>query len=363
MAKRRVFSVFSLSFLDIMSCGFGAVILIYLVINHSSATNSQEANRHLQSEVNLVEELVENEQERLVRLRNTRTERVESQRSREGVTQSLTDTIEALEAELAMLTRKGERRDKNIEDLKSELRALEKEATTLEQASSAAADSTAAQTFAGEGDRLYLTGMKVGGQHVLILLDASASMLDRTLVNVLRRRNMSDEQKLQSAKWQRAVKTVRWITANLPRDASFQLFTFAETPSPAIADSAAKWLSVASEDDLEAAMQGLEKVIPEGGTSLANAFTVIKGLSPQPDNIFLIVDGLPTQGETRGSNNLIGGRQREELFRQSLNLLPDGIPVNTILMPMEGDPVASASYWWLAISTAGSFLSPPDDWP
>ena len=47
----------------------------------------------------------------------------------------------------------------------------------------------------------------------------------------------------------------------------------------------------------------------------------------------------------------------------SLTILPDGIPVNTILLHKEGDPVASASYWWLAKVTAGSFLAPPDDWP
>ena len=38
MARRRATNVFSLTFLDIMSCGFGAVILIYIVINHGTET-------------------------------------------------------------------------------------------------------------------------------------------------------------------------------------------------------------------------------------------------------------------------------------------------------------------------------------
>ena len=33
MAKRRETNIFSLSFLDVMSCGFGAVVLIFLIIN------------------------------------------------------------------------------------------------------------------------------------------------------------------------------------------------------------------------------------------------------------------------------------------------------------------------------------------
>ncbi|MGB1885307.1 MAG: VWA domain-containing protein, partial [Gammaproteobacteria bacterium] len=34
--KRREFSAFSLSFLDIMSCGFGAVVLLFLIIKHQT---------------------------------------------------------------------------------------------------------------------------------------------------------------------------------------------------------------------------------------------------------------------------------------------------------------------------------------
>ncbi|MBT6263679.1 MAG: VWA domain-containing protein, partial [Halieaceae bacterium] len=36
MARRkRQASTFNLSFLDIMSCGFGAVVLVFLIIDHS----------------------------------------------------------------------------------------------------------------------------------------------------------------------------------------------------------------------------------------------------------------------------------------------------------------------------------------
>ena len=47
------------------------------------------------------------------------------------------------------------------------------------------------RSFTGEGYRQYLTGMRMGGERIVILVDVSTSMLDRTLVNILRRRNMS----------------------------------------------------------------------------------------------------------------------------------------------------------------------------
>jgi len=50
MAERRRFTVFSLSFLDVMSCGFGAVILIFLIINHETEADVQWIKKDLLSE-------------------------------------------------------------------------------------------------------------------------------------------------------------------------------------------------------------------------------------------------------------------------------------------------------------------------
>jgi hypothetical protein len=65
--KRRGFSIFSLSFLDIMSCGFGATILVFLVIDHASDVRSEEANRDLIGEVNFLEREVREGREGLAR--------------------------------------------------------------------------------------------------------------------------------------------------------------------------------------------------------------------------------------------------------------------------------------------------------
>jgi len=56
MKKKRNFTTLNLSFLDIMSCGFGAVILIFLIIDHNREVHSEEVNIDLISEVNMLEE-------------------------------------------------------------------------------------------------------------------------------------------------------------------------------------------------------------------------------------------------------------------------------------------------------------------
>ena len=53
MARRRRFDVFSLSFLDIMSCGFGAVVLVYLLINKATEETAEVVNRDVLSEIRM----------------------------------------------------------------------------------------------------------------------------------------------------------------------------------------------------------------------------------------------------------------------------------------------------------------------
>ncbi len=364
MAKKRDTNIFSLSFLDIMSCGFGAVILIYIIINHATVTTSQEINAQLLAEVKKFEIEVKDETENLIILRNTAAEQEDEVVTTEQLAIEVINTIRQLESELADLQQDGASQDKSIEELKSELKELEEQAANLE--GSVAADETAGtalRSVVGEGDRQYLTGMKVGGQHILILLDSSASMLDKTIVNIIRRRNMSDEKKLASEKWQRAIKTVEWITANMPKDANFQLFTFNAETKPAIPGTDVDWLKATERADTDGSIEGIKNTIPGGGTSLHNAFALAANMEPQPDNIFLIVDSLPTMGIEPSNKSTINNRDRVKLFTGALGLLPNASPVNIILFPMEGDPIAAPSYWRLAQITGGSFLAPPEDWP
>ncbi|NND44365.1 MAG: hypothetical protein HKN58_03510 [Xanthomonadales bacterium] len=82
-----------------------------------------------------------------------------------------------------------------------------------------------------------------------------------------------------------------------------------------------------------------------------------------PDNLFLLTDGLPTQGASPPKKYMVSGEQRRRNFLDAVKRLPRGIPVNTILFPMEGDPEAAALYWQFAMTTQGAFIAPSRDWP
>ncbi len=364
MAKRREFNVFSLSFLDIMSCGFGAVILIFIIINHATETTSQEINVQLMAEIRKIEENIKDETENLIVLRNTVDETDDEIITTEGMIARIVAAIRQLEAEIQQASEDGSSQQDTIEELKAELKRLEEEAANLE--GSVGADETAGtslRSFVGEGNRQYLTGMNVGGEHIVILLDASASMLDETIVNVVRRRNFPREQKLASPKWQRAIRTVEWIVANLPRDRDFQLYTFNTEIASATPDEDTKWLNTLDTEAMDGVIEHLKNVEPGGGTSLHAAFARLGTLDPEPDNVFLIVDGLPTRGDREPKSTVVTGRERINYFTESLKDVPVSTTINVILFPMEGDPMAAPSFWRLAQITGGSFLSPPDDWP
>ena len=154
---------------------------------------------------------------------------------------------------------------------------------------------------------------------------------------------MPRETQLRSAKWRRSVETVDWLTTQLPRDGEYQIYTFNTAAQPLIDGSAGKWLKISDKEQLDKAVEKLRQTVPADGTNLANAFDVAAKLAPPPDNIYLITDGLPTQGGSGGSAKA-SGRDRQRFFNQALDRLPKGIPVNTILEPMEGDPIAASAF-------------------
>jgi hypothetical protein len=224
-------------------------------------------------------------------------------------------------------------------------------------------DGSRIRTFAGEGDRQYLTGLKVGGKNILIALDMSASMLDDDIVNVLRRRNMSEERRLKAPKWQRAIRTVEWLSAQLPLDASFQIYGFNEEAHAMLEPTQGEWIELGEGRELDDALEVLKKTIPEKGTSLENLALALAELDPPPDNVYLIIDSLPTMGTRQPRGATVSGKTRLDLFQNAVRRLPAQVPINVIMFPMEGDPMAAAAYWNLSRISGGSFLSPSRDWP
>lgn len=359
---RRTFSVFSLSFLDIMSCGFGATVLIFLIMDHASEVRSQEVNRDLISEVNFLEKEVLEGQRDLAELRNTISLVDDSLAETQGKSARLIEEIEKRKRETATDENDTLSQQEHINKLKADIRQIEEDNRRLRAEGEKRQGSNVRQ-FVGDGDRQYLTGLKLGGKRILILLDTSASMLDPRLVNIIRMRNMPAAVQQKSEKWQQALGTVDWLTSQLPRQSQVQIVGFNTAATAALADTDGKWIGVSDREQLDKAIARLREMTPAGGTSLVNAFKAINALDPLPDNIYLITDGLPTQGASRPTSNNASGRDRVKYFNQAVELLPRGVPVNVILAPMEGDPWAASAFWKLALSTRGAFIAPSKDWP
>jgi len=363
MARRKI-EVFSLSFLDVIACGFGAVVLFYTILSAQAGVQRQHRNDELQSEVNRIEEEVLEGYKNLVVLRNS-LEGADKPVPAEGLSNRIIEQTEQLRQQLAEAEKETLSKREAIERLKQDLKSLDEGKRRLEAGTpSPGQPGTRIKGFIGSGDRQYLTGLKVGGQRILILVDVSASMMDESVVNVIRLRNMPEVRRMAAAKWRRTVATVDWITSQLPGKSQFQVYAFNTQARALVPGSAGKWLAANDAAALNDALAALRKTVPQDGTSLENALAVAGTLSPRPDNILLITDGLPTQGATPPLvRKTIDGDGRLQLFQRAIGKLPSGIPVNVILLPMEGDPMAPGAYWALARRTSGSFLSPARDWP
>ncbi len=354
--RRRQISTFSLSFLDIMSCGLGAAVLLFLIIKHNTDQRI-EFNPDLSSETNLLAEEIRIGEENLARIRNTIADVDEQLAEARGLARRIQDEIDQLRGQLADL---GPSASEEISELEERIAVLEMQKQTLEDQ---AQGGNRVREFLGEGDRQYLTGINMGGSHVLILLDSSSSMLDSTIVNVIRRRIRPDDVKINAPKWQQALAIVDWITANLNPGSRFQIYQFNETASPVLESSAGNWIDTTDRGMMEAALQSARQVVPARGTNLVSAMQVVNQMSPMPDNIFLITDGLPTQGNNKPRSTSVSNQERINFFNDAYAQMPRHIPINTLLLPMEGDPYAAVAFWRVALETQGSFIAPSRDWP
>jgi hypothetical protein len=363
MARKRL-NVFSLSFLDAMTCGFGAVILFFMIINANIDVRREVVLDELASEVDRMELQVLVGRKNMVQRQQELAELIEEWAILRGLKEEIITEITLTAEEFSTLTADTTAQEDAIEALRSDLEALEEETQRLSAASITPEDAgNAIRAVTGDGNRQYLTGLRMDGERIVILVDASGSMLDRTLVNIIRRRNMAIDQQLASPKWQQAVNTVDWLTAQLSRGIQFQIIAFNNEAWSLIEGSDGRWLTIEDGSQLNAAVDALRETVPTGPTSLHAAFASMRPLDPKPDNIYLLVDGLPTMGEITPPRAGVTGRERQGHFNRAIRELPFNVPVNIILYAMEGDPQAAPSYWWMALNSGGSMMAPSEDWP
>lgn len=361
--KRRGAEVISMSFLDIMSCGFGAVILFFMIINSQVPRDTDAPPDELMGETTRLDYEILEARKDLVLARNTMEDLEDERIQAQSQIAQITALIEKLKIELAKHDQETLAKIERVEKLQSDIERLEEERKRLLEEEQRLESGMQVREFTGEGDRQYLTGLKVGGEHILVLVDSSASMLDRRIINILRRRNMPDADKLRSLKWRQAVASVDWLSAQFPPESKFQIYSFNTEAKPVLDGSDGVWLEVGDGKQLDEAIRILRRTVPQDGTNMLDAYQVINRLNPKPDNVILLVDGLPTMNTKEAERGFVTGQERLRLHYEAEAEVPSGVPVNILLYPMEGDYNASIAYWLLAYRTGGSFMSISKDWP
>src|SRR5690606_7770929 len=150
-AQRRNFNPVSLSFLDVISCGFGAVVLIFLILDHSVDLGSTPLDNNLAAEIDLLEEEILEGEEGLVRVRNTLSDTDLRIVQAQGLARSIQEEIQTFLDELAQLENDTMARSQSVEKLKADIAALEEELRRLRDQESQTGDNIRA--FIGDGNR------------------------------------------------------------------------------------------------------------------------------------------------------------------------------------------------------------------
>ncbi len=274
MARRQT-TTFSMSFLDVISCGFGAVVLFYTIIAAQAGLHRIKENTDLSADSRRLEQEVLDGYKHLAELRNALDATDDRTDRTAGASREMLEKLRATQEELSRYEHDTLARRESLERLKADLKQLEEGTRRLRE-------SAPPEAVPAPLDREQLVTLRVDGRHVLVLVDASASMLDETLVNILRLRNMPPERRVASSKWRQAVNTVEWIAARLPSSTQFQVYAFDTAPRPVVEGTAGRWLSADDAGQIESALRALRGTAPTGGSSLQNAFAVISQLDPAP---------------------------------------------------------------------------------
>jgi hypothetical protein len=341
------------------------VILFYTIVSARAGVVRMEQANPGAAQVSQLELEVREGQQHLAALRDllerTRDQAASAVEETNRIAVELAKKKERISTHDADTTAQRER----IEKLQADVRSLEEGTHRLQAGSDErAAPGEGVLGFRASGaQRHYLTGPTLHGRHILILLDVSASMLHEDLVSILRLRAEDDTHKRQAAKWRRAVLMVSWLLTQVPPGSELSVYTFSTHAQPLLPGSAGRWIAAGDATQLVRMIGALQQLVPDGGTSLYNAFAATRTLSPLPDQIVLITDGLPTQGRSAPKSRYVNSEDRMRLFDESVTQLPAKVEVDCVLLPMQGDNEAPHRFWELARLTDGTFIMPAKDWP
>ena len=363
---------FGLSFLDVLSCGLGAAVLLLLILKHgvaevASDSTQDVAARHAKIQQQLDDKLAEKaalEADLLISQSQLR----ESVAQRETLTEQQKSSQQALLDQLSALSQ-----------ARSDLETAKETVTDL-QAQREAQKAVAEESEAVAGQTGQLGGIRVQSDRVVILLDRSASMLDHSLVEIVRLRAAHPHYRDTAAKWVTARNTVGWAFKHIDLGSTFQVLSFSDSVTDlsgtAVAPgSTINWLTRGDPGStFREIQQSIQRTEADGPTNLEAAFELVSTLTPKPKQVILITDGLPTvPGSARlrsirgcSSPARLSPECRARIFDRAVKLFRRELPrteISTVLLPLEGDAGAMRKYWTFASNAGGRVLTPAPNWP
>ena len=335
MHKRREAQSSALSFMDCICCGFGAVLLLFILTAKAQITDSQE--KAMQS-VNAAETLE-------AAIRETKAKKL-----------ALAEEIKALGPQpdtkatsVAALAAEQERLAKAVEDQAKALTALENKTEPTDQP--AALDRPSA-------DKSYLSGLRLRGPRAVILLESSGSMLAEdanTAIQIIQQGTGA-----KSKKWLRSKAAVRAVLAAIPKGTQVAIFAMAEETKILSGSTKNPYIDPYDNEALLSFLGRLGQLKASGGADLSKGLQAVSQLKQRASSLLLIGDGLPTAPAPRSGS--LTEADRVKLFNRAMaNRL--NYPFNAILFPFSGDPAAAGLFWQLSGRTKGITLIPDNDWP
>ena len=332
-----------------MACGLGAVVLLFLIVKHHAGTAIEPAADTRAAE-------------HAARLKALGAEaaalaaRIEQERRRNSTQRAQQASADAARAQLAELEQAVQQAAARNAALGAQLKSID-----ARQATDPIEDRS-------QGEEEYLLGLRVEGPRIAILLDRSASMTDVQLIDVISLKVRSDAAKQQGPKWQRTLRTTRWLLQRAPAGSEVAVVAFNDQAHVL----GGGWGAGRDQAVLTTLAQELAQLVPTGPTNLEAGLRALSELKPAATNVYVVTDGLPTQalsspgfgsGCARGQQK-VSGECREALFYASLQSAPPpGVKVHVILLPLEGDPQAAPAYWNWTAQAGGLLITPAPGWP
>ena len=349
--RKRETQIFSLSFLDCICCGFGAVLLLFVLTVGKKSDTLIDIKAKIEQVIGQMENDISLKDRELKDLQRSLSSIRERSRSAEEEVIEKVKMQTELEDEFALLLAQLSSMEEDLGKLIDDKENMPKQ------------EEEPPIPILNPIRRQYLTGFDIQGDNVVFLIEASGGMMDDSPETASERLNDTDDEKRESPKWMRVKKGMRWLLANLKSTSRYKVITFNDEIDQLQTSYGVDWMDPSDSGVTKEVLGLIEEVVPRKGANLEKAFSMVSDLPIEPDRIVLIVDGLPTLADSYTTSSVVDDHDRINMFRVAKKALTVQAPVNVLLYPMKNDPGAAVHFWRLADDQGGAMVCPSKTWP